>query len=66
MNGDRPNSIPCELCGTNTVRGIVHEIKAQPGNYICEECCRSLQDDDGHYFDGYVMKVVPLAERTDL
>lgn len=42
-------SIPCELCCSNIIRGIVHKINSQ---YICDDCKTKLEDSEGIYFDG--------------
>lgn len=44
------NSVPCELCYSNIVRGIVHKI----GNvYVCDDCKSELDKSEGVWFDGH-------------
>ena len=44
------NSVPCELCYSNIVRGIVHKI----GNvYVCDDCKNELEKSEGVWFDGH-------------
>ena len=44
------NSVPCELCYSNIVRGIIHKI----GNvYVCDDCKRELDKSEGVWFDGH-------------
>ena len=49
MKANTPNSIPCELCYCNIVRGIIHEIHDV---YVCDDCKELLEKSEGIEFDG--------------
>ena len=42
-------TIPCELCHTNILKGLVHKIH---GVYVCNGCKCCLAESDGEYFNG--------------
>jgi len=42
-------TIPCELCHTNILKGIVHKIH---GVYVCDGCKCYLEESDGEYYNG--------------
>lgn len=44
------NSVPCELCYSNIVRGIVHKIGS---SYVCDDCKQELEKSEGVWFDGH-------------
>ena len=41
------NSVSCELCGINVVRGIIHKVDT---GYVCDDCKWKLSDSEGVYF----------------
>jgi len=44
------NSVPCELCYSNIVRGIVHKIGS---SFVCDDCKQELEKSEGIWFDGH-------------
>jgi hypothetical protein len=44
-------SVPCELCSSNIVVGLVYEF--EPDIFICDECRDKLVKIEGFWFDGH-------------
>ncbi len=44
------NIIPCELCTTNILKGLVYKMKS--GFYVCQECKDELEESEPIDFDG--------------
>ena len=48
------NSVPCELCSSNIVVGLLYEF--EPGIFICDECRNKLVKIEGFWFDGHAVE----------
>ena len=45
------DSVPCEVCSSNIVVGLVYEF--EPDIFICDECRDKLVKIEGFWFDGH-------------
>lgn len=48
------NSVPCELCSSNIVVGLLYEF--EPDIFICDECRDKLVKIEGFWFDGHAVE----------